>query len=205
MIVLFEQTKNHLIVVPHRCGTGLMMKIARDIDMNVVPFVVTDNTFSIELIKQFINKATKKTFITREPVERYLSFFKAFRDASAEGIYKNYVLPKKKTNSVFRDLNDSMLLLKENYELDVHTRPQYTYFKLFEQSIDDYEIVNVNNITKWIYLTFVKKIEDNHTSTLKDFPLMQDIIEFTSFMNVSSCIKEIYKQDYLIYEKATTL
>jgi len=198
----YRPTHEHLIVVPFRNGTT-------HLNSNTTSYGL-HNITQDHLIDNVFEKAKKKTFIYRDPFLRLMSFYNAF-------VYKPYVTKEqlesegvKNASDCFappvrgHDLLSDMIFAKnniiKNYKTHDHIQPQYSYFKhdIFNQNLEEYEIISVSQYTEWIHLTFADTDFKYVPSEISEINLN---IESTVYLqNMYNMCKYLYKEDYKFLE-----
>lgn len=198
MIAFHDPIAKHLIIVPYKCGTNTMTRNSGACGLNVIRL---SNDYSNDLIKQVCAQAIKKTFITRDPMLRYFSFFNAFAYSPT---HKSSIIPKKLTNNFYQDIYNSIPLLKKYHDTDPHTTKQRSFFDIFNENVDEYEFIDTAHFNKWFYLSFAQKITE-YTPSLQKIPFPNTLYDFSILMDVKNEIKNIYEEDYAIYTRADHL
>jgi hypothetical protein len=195
MIAFFNPVVKHLIIVPHKCGTTIMTTNSGMCGLNVIQL---SNDYSNVFIKDICAQPIKKTFITRDPLIRYFSFFKTF---AYTPLHQSLVVPKKLTNNFYEDISNSIPLLKKYYDQDIHTQKQYSFFSIFDENIDEYEFIDTAYFNKWLYLSFGKKTTE-YISSMGETLFPKTVHDLSTFIDVKNELKHIYEEDYLIYAKS---
>jgi len=215
MRIFYQEDTKHLIITPLRCGSSYMARNSTDFKLITLPNIYYSSRPTIALFEALFQESEKKTFIFRDPFERFLSYYNTFvfkqntrtdKDDKSASPIRKILLPLAENKNIWEDINNSLLVIKDNYEIDWHTRPQ-TQFFLFaahhikntssDEFINSFEFINFDNYRKWIYLTFAKITE--YKSALEENTSLTTFFDWNNFIKINNFIKDIYKRDYEIF------
>lgn len=190
MIVFFSHETESIIITPFRCGSRHLIKNASD--YNLMHFSV-ETAYGKKLFKSIINDVEDKTFLYRDPVDRYISFYHTFIFNKPEKEAPNKsIIPKIRSKNFWEDLYNSVSLLEKYFDIDSHTNNQYRYFSMMDENINDYKIIDVENFSKFIYLTFADKVEA-HKKPLSDEKF--NFYDFQYYNKIKPRLEKLYEED----------
>lgn len=201
MKALFNPVKQQLIIAPLRCGSTMLEENAGKYGLINVSNQIHDD---IENFKNLVKNVKKKTFLFKEPFERLTSFYRNFvyvpffwghDDGLDEGFRKFF--PEKRKKDFWDDMLEAKDLIVSQYKNDPHIMPQYTFFEMFEQNVDEYEIVNMEYFQKWMNLNFLEVLQDRK-SPIHEIPIKFSSI--TKIQTLHDMCKDLYKEDYKYLE-----
>jgi hypothetical protein len=195
MIAFFCHKNKHLTVVPYKCGTKILFSKSHECFFDILHLNDSSKFSDLEL---FLKYAVKKTFITRDPFQRYISFFKSF----AYSKHKSCIIPKTLSKNFYKDLKNSIPLLKQYHSEDIHTKKQSEYFYDSGEKIKDYEIVDTQFLNQWFYLSFAVQLDKYQSNDITKSVLPESVSDFSDFFSVHHEIREIYFEDYNLYNQS---
>lgn len=207
MKALYEPIKKHLIIIPLRCGSTVLEDNAEKYNLSVITNKIPHSYYqenqpigNVAPLLEIIQGAYKKTFLFKEPFERLVSTYRNFVyvpyfSGNENGLTERFKLfwPTKRKQDFWDDITEAQELIQLNYKKDPHTVPQYSFFKLFNQRAEDYEIINADQIQKWIYLNFGDTIQ-NRISPIYEIPIKFSSI--AKIQKIHDICKVLYKEDY---------
>lgn len=209
MKMFYHQETKHLIAVPFKNGTTY-------ISNNVSKYKLLEVTYD-SFFKMVIKDTEKKTFIYRDPCLRLLSFYNGFiygptklnKAVNLEKNPKDYLaIKKQKPNELFNivvrgnNLLSDLVMSKSNiekyYMTNAHTMPQYEYFKKYDETVQDYEIVSNTQYDKWLKLTFADMDFEFKKSGIDDTQLIPS--NFRDMQIIQNMCYSLYEEDYKFLE-----
>jgi len=215
MRIFYQSSTSHLIIAPYRCGSTYLKDKSDHLGLTYLGVLGADGVYRDTITYLFNNKDISKTFIYRDPIERYISYYAQFvQPYSGENAttkkkilettankYADYIIQKDlleeaSKNNIWYNIHKGLSALEKNYTKDWHTNTLHSYFEYTNQKIENYNFVPWDSFAKWIFLIF--KVKNDYKSKLKD-----DLSETTtSGLDIMKCIeiyttlKSLYAVDY---------
>lgn len=200
MRIFYQEKQNKIFVTPFLCGSSYLLNNANT--FSLISFLPTDDKTSKQMM--FLQELLKqpnisKTFIYRNPVERVLSFYNKFlfnktktsgSRYNSEFIFKCPASTVKKT--FWGEMVCSLPLFEKHYKTDLHTAPQFTFFEMFDENVNDYTVYDVDDFTKWLYLEFLVR-ETSISHSFINHTMDGNII---GILNLYDRLKKLYEVDY---------
>jgi hypothetical protein len=183
MIIFYQEEKQHLIVTPFRCGSqylrinspNLKLQVSAVPSLDGFPLYIEHDEF----FKKIRKEALRKTFLFREPHERFLSYF------------NSVIIEPKDREWFFWELAHEYLMGNQNIFVDNwHTVPQINYFKNTQENIDEYDIISVKDYAKFIYLNFDQEVP-SHTNMLKQKPIRGTDLAYA--LEIFDYLRKVYE------------
>ena len=207
MRLYFEPKTKHLMIVPLRNGTIIFDDVMqRHGIVDVTGYLPTnyyqhpDIPYDITSLLDVINSSNRRTLMFKEPFERLVSFYRNFIYNAV--FLENHInlnerfelfSPKNRKLDYWSDMFEAKDLFEKYYKCDPHTMPQYSFFDITKQNIDDYDIVDSIEIQKWMQTNFSEEIETRIS------PIYEIPIKFSSIDKIKvlqDMCKVLYKDDY---------
>jgi hypothetical protein len=212
MILFYGKNTQHLFVTPYRNGSQFLKNNSAPLHLlHFEMLEIVENDDARDTVSFLMKKAKKKIFIYRDPFEKIYSVYNTFISSVKEGIIsspddiktivKNNLLLKDvdDTPSTIRNFGNFVKHLEKVYMNDFHTMPQYNYFNIMNEKIENYEVINFDSYHKMLQLYFItnkKEIslwESNRSSVFNE---SVKILDLEILLETRRRIQNIYKDDY---------
>lgn len=209
MKIFYNIKHKHLIVAPFRNGSS-------HLHYHAIQYNLTEVTHG-PIFKGIISEVEKKTFLYRDPCARLMSYYRQFvfdpptttsktiiKEDADKALALKLFKPLTRGNDLLSDMVLATDNIIKNYRTDFHTTPQSDYFKddRYEQSVNEYEIISIDQYAKWLKLTFADK------ETKQNIPSLDKIIinpyNFRNMQRVQDLCMTLYKDDYELLEPNIT-
>lgn len=206
MKYFYNPEKEHLLVVPLKCSSSFFMR-----NSNLINFMYLNygNKFSHDIFTHVKTIAKQKTIIWRNPLDRVLSSFYTFVYGIKKGDGKQFDMfrSEKTSNNFFEDVIYCLPQIKLYYKDDFHFRPIIDYFYKESELIEEYEILHMDSIDKWLYLNFLYKTEDKQNSILNSIDMPKQNLSHICrhICEIYEELKTLYVEDYMIYKNLKKL
>lgn len=191
MKIFYHTQTQHLIATPFRNGSSHLYE-------NMMKYQLTDISH-LPIFDSIQREVVRRTFLYRDPCLRLISYYHNFVYSYNKPSANVDILRRFKPSSRGYDLFSDMMLAKDNiiknYREDKHTQPQYDYFVNpdYNQNLDDYEIISVNQYAAWIKLMF-KVAVDTKKHPSDDCSIVPS--SFRNMQRIQDMCTELYKDDY---------
>lgn len=209
MRMFYHENTNSLIAVPYRNGSTHLLHSTDVYQLIHLNLNTQIGKSAFETITS--DKKLNKIFFYRNPIERFLSFYVHFvafavtpskTDEMAVILNKGY----NKKVTIWDNLYSALPLIEKHYKNDMHTQPQHSYFAKNEEDrclhhastgeeVQNYTVYDVADYSKWLYLTFGKKIPRNAALDNPELNFNISGIDFFKLMEIHDVLKELYKDD----------
>jgi hypothetical protein len=212
MILFYGKNTQQLFVTPYRNGSQFLKNNSAPLHLlHFEMLEIVENDDARDTVSFLMKKAKKKIFIYRDPFEKIYSVYNTFISSVKEGIIsspddiktlvKNNLLLKDvdDTPSTIRNFGNFVKHLEKVYMNDFHTMPQYNYFNIMNEKIENYEVINFDSYHKMLQLYFItnkKEIslwESNRSSVFNE---SVKILDLEILLETRRRIQNIYKDDY---------
>lgn len=203
MKYFYSPQEQHLIAVPQRCGTNVFMRVIRPLELI---FLDTRHNFSYNtyLEAKLPRWSKQKTMFVRDPFDRFLSVFNAFVfNKTPESFAFLKFRSEKRSDNLFEDILFCLPLIQQYYTDEIHFRPYSRYFKDLNESITDYNLVHMDDINRWLYLTFgyentrpISTSRDSYKVNISDRQLADEL---------HCVVKKLYSADYELFNQTVRL
>lgn len=192
MRAFLSEEKSLAIITPYRCGSSYLAEHSFKHNL----FVFNLHTEKArDIFKKHLESAENKVFIFRDPVERYLSLYHRFcfeKNPKQDDNGYSYV-SKKRSKDFWQEALWSMPRLEKNFNEDFHTITQYSYFTSMGENVSDYDIIDVKDYEKFMFLYLNNKVP-RHMVELENVPINYRTI--LCLERIFTTIKKIYADDY---------
>ena len=192
----YQESSNTLIITPYRCGSTHLIQNVAKYDLL---FLDLKKKKDLEIFEDVRKTCDKKIFMWRNPFERLVSFYYNFIFSPRSPIQYPQTLFKNSTSTknFWKDLNNSFDKIEKNLSKDAHTITQSLYFELTDNDIESYTVLDIQDYTKWIMLTFSDKVQPpvSILDTVCNSVMMSDIVNMFDAKNKT---EKLYHDDYLL-------
>lgn len=219
MILFYGKNSQQIVVTPYRNGSQFLKENSHNFRLLYLEMSeITQNEDIFEMAKFFLRKAQKKIFVYRDPFERLYSVYNTFMtekgistDDIKKEIAENLLLKDvtRYSKNHIKDFESIVNHLEKVYANDLHVMPQSNYFKIMNEEIEDYEIIDYNSYHKMLKLYFDPEVKEISSWDTNRTPAINEnlkVLDLQSLLEIRSRIFKIYKDDYAILKpKAQTL
>jgi hypothetical protein len=210
MRFFYYHPTNHFIASPTRTGSTFLLNNCSESLVHLTDISKENEQITSDR-EIFKNQSQHRTFIYRDPVDRFLSWYKKFvvldEFMMSQTIsYSNFLramLLDNKSNNPIEDLYNSLDLIKQHHSKDIHTVGYSHFIDVNDIDLHQFNVINFLNFKTWVVaelnLTPVNQ-NQNYKHILEDSEELTYVPkneeEREKLQEVVSTLKEIYKQDY---------